>query len=669
MKLFFSCSILLCSLICCYSSWVTNSTIPNVTTTSSLISSLDIDGLYMFKDPSGDRHVFLAYCSVAEPWAYLGTFWDVNVDKTNSHLATGSYGRFNLFGEAFYNGLFYICGQGPGYFQSYNPTNGTVTQIHSTSDDVQTSCVSDSGIIFLGGATHQKVDSWNPSTSTWTSWGYVDTNLTDVGSHFVYTIGADSRYVYCGLGQSPWYLGIIDTTTGLHSTYWSNANFFNANVVRGTNGGYFYDVITNSGDSIHGYFTLENGIPTVTNAIPPVYTPWLNKDGVSFGQPSYDNGQFAADYNLDVDVTWAYPDSTNNWATALWSVHNSNTWASVSITNFSNLAPLFIKRAYANGDGRLLILTYGYGPLLWYTPSSSQVSVIGRMGMSSYDACKTGNVWYISGYTSMTFGYDTSSPWTLSSTTTDKHAVGVNARQFTGGWGQYHYYSCFGSDGLLYIGATVERNGVGGYLGWFDTSTYTSPGNLRDPFAASNDRAGDLKSSLGGTKMIYLSGADNNLFVVDVSTKTCTATNSTILPGISKLGKCIESSNGVMTGMYGTSIWQYDVVNNIVLYTNTLPGTAWSGFSGTGIDYRISLGPDGYIWITLDNDLYRIHPITCSPQLIKTGVNPHNICFNGGDAYLYSPSDSTLHVLSGLLLQTQDVNATTLRVGTMRMAQ
>lgn len=643
--LVFTCSGLLSS----FAGWTLNGTIPGITTNQALLSGNTFEKSSLLTDTNGDVHVLMFYDISLNATGPVQVF-DANITKATGRLtnATGAAGRIVAYGEAFTNGWYYrgtSDGGGKSFAFRYNPSSGEMQLLHQgAAKTMYSTAIADNGWIVWGEYGTGAVERYNPADGTWQNLGPADTNYTGA-SQYCYTVGADSRYIYAGLGQSPWYLAIIDTQTSKHWTYFSNSALATSTVQKGANGNWYYNTPGQ-------LYQLLNGAPVAANAT-PLIAWYLTNNNVLV-----DDSVFTAVTGKDYDFGFSYPDSSNNVATLRWATTGSNDWQSTSVSNFT-LAAANLKRVYANGDGNLFVVPSTYLPLMWFSPASSITTVIGHTGSSLYDAVQSAPYWFISGYAAATYRYDTSSPWTLVPTTTDKTALGVNARQLSGGFGKYHYYSCFGSDGLLYIGGHHERDSVGGEIGWYNTTTLASVGSLRSPLTASVDDVADLTPVLSATKLVYLASGQPNLYVFDVATKVFTKTNSAILPELTTLDKCVEVSDGIVLGVSGNRVWKCNVSTDSVLYTNALPGTAWTGLSQ--FDHRLTLGPDGFVWVVLGSDLYRIDPTSCSPSLAKSGVGANNVAFNGGDAYLYNPTLPALKAIRGLL-SPRLASATSLKV-------
>jgi hypothetical protein len=288
-----------------------------------------------------------------------------------------------------------------------------------------------------------------------------------------------------------------------------------------------------------------------------------------------------------------------------------------------------VKRLYSWKDRTLFGFADSYGPVFLYDPSTGVTAGLGRPQFSLYDATFGNGKTYLSGYPAATLEYDPSRPWSLTGSTPLKSSPAVNPHYLPVGFGKYHYYSCFGADGMVYVAAHHERDSTGGELGWYDPAT-GAKGSLRAPFLTHDVR--DLKPALGATKLVCASNHEK-LFVFDVATKAIERT-ITPLPGIGPLDCITEVKPGIILGAVKNFIYQVNIRDGSILYTNTLPGLAFGGTAVANIDHRMTTGPDGFVWLFIGNSLYRIDPASASLQKVLD-TPAKSLCFLGNDLYLY----------------------------------
>jgi hypothetical protein len=340
-----------------------------------------------------------------------------------------------------------------------------------------------------------------------------------------------------------------------------------------------------------------------------------------------DAENFPSKFGIEVDLADAYPDNTKNRATIRWRKAGTTKWQAVDVSGF-RLQPVNIKRLYPGEDTKLIGFAAFYGPIFSYDLSTSNAVTLGRTRFSLYDGLLEKGKIYFSGYPASTLEYDPSKPWKLKGLARASDTL-ANPHQLPISFGKYHYYSAFGADGFLYVAAHHERDSTGGELGWYDPRT-GARASLREPFLTDDVR--DLKPALGASKLLYVSNREK-LFVFDVKSKRVERTIVPI-PGIGALDKVTEVAPGIMFGAASNLIYKVDIRTGSLFYTNTLPGLAFGGSVLPAYDRRLSLGPDGKVWMFISNSLYRIEPADGSLTKILNAP-PGNLLFHGGDIYVY----------------------------------
>jgi hypothetical protein len=632
----------------CFAGWeLSTSTSNNI---GALIASTTEDHESFLVNTNGDNYLLLSFYSGG------GNLLSVNLTAQTATLAHYPNARMGVRGTAYTNGVYYFAlpnstyneGSYKGQLYSYEVSSGTTNRLALTSIHGGYHMeIGDDGWIYLGSQVYANLERYNPTTGVLEDYGKADPDHTD-GNVTVYSIGADERYVYCQI-YNGWYLAVIDNQTGERTNFFYGVGDVGSgvNIFRGRTGGWYYERQGVATGMARVWYALSNGVPNLigtdaTFRTNVYYSTDFYRAGVVDPAGSATNETGRA-----FDLGYIYPNSSNNWATVRWKGNAESEWQQASATNFT-LSAANPKKLYSDG-GEIFVLGPSYGPMLRYAPASGVVTIYGTSPYSLIGAVKNGGDWCIAGYDAATLIFNPTAPWTLSPSTLDITSPSVNPHKLGLSLRTHEFDPCIGSDGLLYVASHVDRNGSGGYLGWQDlagTSGYYRPTTWE---YASNSVSG-LTPFLGATKLAYTPSGWPALYVFNVATKTMERTNAAILPAATTLGKCVEVASGVLVGVNGGEVWRYDYASESTI-TNALPGTAWPGFTYKW-DKVLCLGPDGYVWLTLGNDLYRLHPTTCEPELIKAGVGPHNVMFNGGDAYLYNPSTPELHVLSGLLTYT-----------------
>jgi hypothetical protein len=649
-----------------YAGWEVNSgAVSN--NIGTLLASCTQERSYYFVNTNSDKHLLLPYFGGA-----VDNLVDINLTQGSARITNTWPSRFPYHGAAYTNGVVYLFHPNSAYVApnyvgklvSYDLASGRTNTISNTYQHAGYFCDwGDDGWLYAAsyGVSGSQLERYNPITEVFEQLGVIDTNNFVQGSaqsQYGYSLGADSRYCYVSIRDDFYYLGVYDTQTGVKTNFWWNlGDAAGSYIYRGKNGGWFYERLGGgAGDigSARVWYALSNGVPHLIGTNASFYMNVYYAVGTGDmrgGVVTEALVNTSTGYNFDTG--YGIPDSSNNVATIGYKLVEASSYTYVSVSNLSLVASN-LRDVYDDGS-TLFIIGGDYLPWLRYTHASATVTRIGSSGnYNMYDAIKVGERWYVSGYDAALFLHNPAQAWSLSPSTPDLTDESVNPRKLSLSIANSEMYPCMGCDNNLYVISYVSRNGAGAKLGWYNLTTEASGSSW--PFQDSAHSPGDMQSTMGGTNLVFLPYGTDELLVFNVPTQSWARTNDSVLTGVTRLDKCVEVAHGIMVGVSGNNVWRYDVANNEVLFTNTLPGTAWSGFvvshAGNQNHKKLCLGPDGYVWLTLGNDLYRLHPATCEPELIAAGVGPHNVMFNGGDAYLYNPGTPELHVLSDLLTYT-----------------
>lgn len=628
----------------------TNTVVQNL---GVLLASANYEHPQLFTNIDGNRHLAIMYYGNT-----VNCLLDMNVDQHTAVVTNAWTGRIAPHGWAYRDGLVYWCNNNDYYtgtkfpngnsiwestLQSYNVTTGQTNFIAHPFTAYQGYCMawSDDGWLYMGGYgaganwPSGAVDRYNPGTKVFTNVGYID--IPD-GSDYCYAIGADSRYCYALDGYN-WHLSVWDSQSGstnfvqyLNSGVDQNGTY----IYPGASGGWWYVEELATGQL--NYYALSNGVANyVTNnqhGNGNFGTNMLMTDmrgGMISEAENYSNYT-----GLTFDFAKPNPDSSNNTVVIGVQTNGSGVWNYITASNF-NLTPASLIRAYPDGTN-LFLLAYAYGPWLGYNPSSKVVTYYGTPPTdSAYDAVKVGKYWYVMGYDSLTYQFDPSAPWTLAASTPNKYDPSVNPHLLSLVLRQHEYYSCLGSDGLLYVAAWIERNGIGGQLGWLNL-TNNRNGSVAIP--DNNFAPGDLKPICGGSNLVYscfncgnAGIGSSNLLVFDVGTKSWLSTNAPL--GTDYPGKVVEVAPGIILGLSSCHnvIYKWNCLTHTLIASNALGAAVFDG--GNSINNRLSVAPDGYVWTFIGTTLERINPSDLSMTSILTNNPPLDIAWNGGDAYLY----------------------------------
>ncbi len=577
----------------------------------------------MFRDGSNQLHLLLYY-TVAEIWKYPLQVLDINLDSGSYRLVDGVLGRPGPNGTVYdpVRQKVFLGSGDPGYFMEYDLATGAVTNLGKLAQKgLQYGEFGDAGWLYLGESVWAGLERYHPGTGVRENFG--DLDPANHNSYYSYTVGADTNFAYVGIGQMPWYLAVVNLQTGGVTLHWKADNDTGGTVGKAVNGGWYYQRSTTAGNK---WYRLENGTPSeIPAAQVPALIPWYKRGNVISGAT-----YFPSEFGVEVNLDQAYPDSGNgNIAVIRWRSVGSNTWQSLTVSGF-RIRPVTLKRLYPWAGSVMMGFTDFYGPVFTYDTASKTLTTLGRTQYSNYDALfyATNDI-FISGYTAATVRYDPTRPWTLGATVPDRYDTSLNPYKIPLSIGKYHYYMARGANGLLYQACHHERSATGGEVGWYNPADNTAGGRLRDPFLEYDVR--DLKAVLNGTKLVY-SSTSNKLFVIDTASNTVEREIVPIL-GVGPLDKVVETDPGVIAGVVGTNFYTVDVVTGGLLLVTNLPAAAFGTIRV--YDRRLTLGPDGYIWIYLGSALYRIHPDNGGAQKIFDDTGSFSTVFQGDDLLLH----------------------------------
>jgi hypothetical protein len=142
---------------------------------------------------------------------------------------------------------------------------------------------------------------------------------------------------------------------------------------------------------------------------------------------------------------------------------------------------------------------------------------------------------------------------------------------------------------------------------------------------------------MGGSKIVYSSInidgiAPAKLFVLDVQTKTIER-EIVPMPDRSALDKIVEVEPGVVFGINGDKCYKVDIRTGDVIYVKDLGGTAFPNMSS--YNRRVTLGPDGCVWLYIDDWISRIRPSDGVVEKIVQTKPIGGLTFLNGELYIW----------------------------------
>ena len=494
----------------------------------------------------------------------------------------------------------------------------------------------------------------------------------------------DGDWIYASLGHSPWrVLGMnIKTRQGkviaeterfmgdrntIH--FRSNNNYPGVYVsITGLKGG--PQDTTNT-------FWLRNGQLTACAPVKhmdiPV-PPWTN-DKYASPRPNFmgafdendppPNGiqvfRGPVDLAGDVRVWYRYTDEAKAAAAKV----TKGEWQRFDLT--VSFTPSSIRRMVPMPDGSLFAVTEGYGRAVTFNPKTGLRKPLGPT-LSIYSVSAFDQKIFLCGYAgSEVWIYDPSRPWTVGKSPDAPPADMAGSRELRAtadsnpaNMGQLKEFTdvhmpiatASGADGRVYYGGKVVRIGNGGGLGWWDTRA---------------KKAGGLHAPFDNYPIFWMCSADNGRYIVCSTKAAPDKNNPDLIPPRGRLfvydttkqaitqqldderltpmpGYITEALPGLVMGYTPLQnstnglLYGFDPATGKILWTKIVPRAPETGISSIKKwKYAFTMGPDGFIWASMDGVLARIDPKTA--EVIPVGKMEDNaIAFLDGDIYVAGKS-------------------------------
>lgn len=599
----------------------------------TLIETANLDAMHQIQLPGSRENHWLFYYITLQYQQRPFQILDLNVDTGRARVVDGVPARPGWQTSILHsNGKVFVATGGPGYLMSYDPQGGSSQSIGKLADSgAQCVIEGDDGAIYLGECTKGYVERYDPKTGAWENYGIID----DPGPpyyRYAYTLGSDGRYIYIAMGQNPWYLVIYDRVKKTQKIFWKDAKLQNVTVRRGRNGGWFASRTGPDGKKL-----------------------WYRLQGERDPQPlPLDPGVLATQFfshpttlpRYEINLDEAIPYNTNGGQVKIrWRKSVADPWREA--TARVRIGPFDIKRLYPVSKNQFFGFTSFYGPMFTWQAQPPQVTILGKYPISLYDALFDAGEWFFAGYPSAIVRYNPRLPWNPSSRNPfpNPRLIKVPAPK-----AKYFFYMTKGADGNIYFGGQHERDSVGGSLVWFNPKTSLT-GVLRQPFMKHS--VSDLIAAEGGSKIVFSSygvekGLDGKIFIFDVPQKKL-AGDFAPLPGVNDTGKILEVAPGVVIGVVAKTpksiIYKADLTRRQVMWKKEVAGLAFGKVRGS--DRRLILGPDGTVWLYVNDTICRLDPADGSLQEVFAAPPAGNLLFVGNDLYIYGGTE--LRKVSGIL--------------------
>ena len=483
---------------------------------------------------------------------------------------------------------------------------------------------------------------------------------------YVYTLQADASYVYAGMrdaSTNSYWLTILKLSDRSQLDCWKDSPGTLGIVTRRTSDNaivYYY------GATEKWYLMPSDGTCPVSflTSTPTVYTynygrlsdaatgfTLLSKYGVQAGLA-------ATSFGYDVDLSGMNADSGTSGVATLQYRTPAGSGAYLSRQGTLVMRDMPVKLVSQQGSSdNIMAVSGAYGPDVRMSISNNTILDSGSSGQSTYGLLweSSSDAWYLSGYSAMFYRYTPANAWDVG------YGVGVvecaeasptNPCSTNSDLLKYPYYSFKGSDGLIYTISRDERSGnVGGGIRWYNLATHATA-SYRDgpPSLACFNPSGAATIGAGATVAYAGHGVDDiayacaetvgKIFLFDIATKAITSTLTPIALSDNP-GTLTVLPNDHLMGVvndYPTAadytIYSIDPATDTVDWSIT--GVATVGSGTTGVP---AVGPDGYVYLYIGNNLTRLHPATGALETAYADSTAH-----GGMNLVTGPFGSAMYL-------------------------
>lgn len=586
-----------------------------------------------------------AYSGMEQDPPFL--IYDLDLDSGKPRIVNGVVGRPGPYSPYRHrNGKAYFGQSRPASLLEYDLATGKTRRCGTVGKDyylgIQSFAEDSAGRLYLG-TWGRHVARFDPDSGEFLDYGPVG---SDQGYGYVYTIAADSRYVYCGMAVSgKWYLVVLNQETRAWQEFFKPAD------PRQSSGG---SVIRYQDGSVGfgGKYLIQDGKPVeVDPQVLRAKKPWTSSgDSVALAQ--------AKEIGLEIDIDGMQPTNFNDGEVIVrWRKIGAPEWREARTTG-ADVRPNCVKRLAALPDGTLIGASAFYGNIFTFDPGTRQSRLAGVAPFSVYDILVNGPMVYFSGYPTAFAVYDTRRPWTFSK----KKELGDSSQNpyVLQRGGKYNYQSALGADGRVYICGNHQRHDSGASLNWFDPAKPNEITHLRQGFEG--HQPSDLVALDKGRYIVMGYGPQLVLF----DTATHVVSKRIDLPAaVGKAGKLlavdpnkvlsltrIASETEDAAGKPGGRLCLVNTTTGAVEYVKTIEGRVFNGATSVDLkseDARFTPGPDGCGWLFVDEYLSRIVPSDGTVEKIIRMKDRGRMFFVGDDLYIYNGGREYFNGFAGIL--------------------
>lgn len=501
--------------------------------------------------------------------------------------------------------VFTSCGKGG--LSIYDPTADTIKVIRPIPDArwLRGMAIGPGGAVYVSDYPTGTAAKYDPKTGKVTRFGRQGGPFT-IKYVYGYSVGSDGRYVYTAVGKIPWFVSAYDTTTGKQKNLFRFEPTDHPEIhQRGDK--VFLDVKHGSpkkGEPANTRFRLVDGRAERVDAIPRFDDSYVPGND----QPQPEIAPLGRSLPIEkAGAAIKYRMPGQKWKTALIPVSGID---------------MIVERLAPLTDGRLLVSTGPYGNVHVFDPKFKVFSRLGNPASKHvYDMLQLEGRIYFCGYPNGILG-----------------SFGKSSGTIIGNWhddlGSVHaIFLVKGADGRIYSGNHNERASTGGALGWYDPKSGKF-GGIHFP----NDDCEHLTTAQGGRLIVYASDfsldpthpeikqQNGKLMIYDTTKQKIVREISPLSDGSS--GVVVETAPGILFGVGRHDklpmMYTVDLASGKV--TRRIPLSARA-------KRFIARGPDGKIYLFLNDTLVRVDPKTLREESLQR-TEPGRMVFVGNDLYI-----------------------------------
>lgn len=590
--------------------------------------------------------------------------YDLNLATGKAKLVPGIHGRSTPDRViAHSNGKIYVGTGRTCNLMEYDPETGKARLIGRLSDayyqEVQYLIEGDDGTVCIAmrvgvdPALGVEAACYDPGTGQLKRLGKIS------AEGWFYSVAADGRYLYCGLGSRPWYLAIFDLQTGKQTVHFRPAageRSIRGDVVQAKDGARYFLLGKDKA------FALRDGKPHPLETRPKIEK---RRRGRLYSIP-----EAVHELGLVIDVSRMLPTGWNNGElTARWRKTDEEKWRS-STVHTPQLRANSVKHLDALPGGKLIGCTTQYspflvcdpktgeprnfitafGPFFLFDPETRRSTFLGPSPEQIWDVTALDTKVYMTGRGSLFAVFDSTKPWTYSPLD-PPGAKDRNPRTdiFRRRAATNHFMTV-GTDGRVYFGQRTRR---GSALVWFNPATGKT-GNWHEPYE--NRLIYDVTPINNGQLIAAATarlkgGLKGRIVIHDVATGKV-AGHVEPFAGEGGTGKLMPAGPDHAIGviprrkkadggdvMYESRIYKVNVRTGQVAFDRIHPGKAFAGMSVHDLktfQSRLAVGPDGCGWLFIDRALCRIHPDDGRVEKVMDCDFAGRMFFTGNDLYFYN---------------------------------